>query len=221
VTEPPGPALGVTEPPESSPASLVVTRPRDASLVVTKPREPSLAGPQAPIAEPPRARWAGLLAALAVVVIGAGVHLWQRGDGGTPALHPPLDAALRDRSVRPVGDTSIDQAREARAAGDDAAPAQLKTRPPSVARKGTRPAHAIVPESGTGTLSIAARHGETVVLGAKVFINRDLKGHTPKRITLPVGRYLLQVEKPGYKTSSQRVTVRKDKVRLITVDLGK
>jgi hypothetical protein len=68
----------------------------------------------------------------------------------------------------------------------------------------------------TGAVNVAARGG-----WADIFVGGESRGRTPTRLTLPVGRQVLEL-RPGDGSPPQRVTVvvREDTVERVVVTLG-
>lgn len=237
-------------PPEEAPASRFVAAPAPAPRALATPPPPEAPAMARPAAQPPQPQPSRAWMVAAALVGGAsilGVAIAGFGTWGDPpdvravslrapstvpsqtiATIPPIEAAptapppvepiaiappIVAPPIEPVVTAPV-ETEPVRAVAPIDRPAPHEERPrtprtPPVERPSTD-AHA------TGAVNVAARGG-----WADIFVGGESRGRTPTRLTLPVGRQVLEL-RPGDGSPPQRVTVvvREDTVERVVVTLG-
>ena len=212
VTEP---ALGVTEPPAIAIPAAVTgasTRPYAAGVELDPP--------------PPRRRVWFVAAVVGVAIAAvAALVLWPRGP-----VPPQPSRAGGDlgSTVSTPADSAADQASrsDSTLAPDSRAPdsavvpdARSRTRPGHRATKQPRPEPVPPSVSAPGHLRVATTAGGKPLRMTKIYIDGELKGLTPRRFTMPAGRYKLELVHAGYRSVVRQVTVQGDQTTPVIVEL--
>jgi hypothetical protein len=217
--------------PPQPPMAVLVQPPASA---VSAPRlEPAVASASLPIVEgqpleevPRRRRWLQTAVLLSTGLLVVAVMLWapwKQAERETSVLQGrSVDAGLP--SVGAAEDLNTDPAISADA-GAFLADADLDAGaedddPKSVAESapdGGRPGF-VQSAKRKGKLNVITMHGGEPYW-AQVSVDGIPKGRTPLLLDLPSGRYVVRVERPGFRAEERRVLVAAGKPALIRIDL--
>ncbi len=223
-------ALGPPQPgPVASPAPApAVAAPPSAS---PQPPLPAASGPDTDdfkrAVRPSRLPYAVVGVAIAVAIGLFFARPWEQAQQPVVGHNPPARDAgpLAVVALPDAGSESPDvlDAGEALAALDADAGEPEEDGGTELADLASDAGHKVVhvkvhPESKNGKLNVITTHqGEPY--WAQVSIDGKLKGRTPLLLELPVGRYSVKVERPGFKSETREIRVASGRQAVVRIDL--